>query len=94
MIYRSISVTEIGEGRWLIRGDLTIRDTTRPVELDASVAGAILDSSGKPRVAFHATGSITRNDFGLTTELTKEDGGLLVGQDVQLEIDAEAVRQG
>ena len=44
------------------------------------------------RVAFHAHSSITRHDFGLTYELLKEAGGLLVGRDVAIDIDAEAIR--
>jgi hypothetical protein len=43
-------------------------------------------------VAFHAHSSITRHDFGLTYELLKEAGGLLVGRDVAIDIDAEAIR--
>lgn len=41
---------------------------------------------------FHATGSVTRADFGLTFELLKETGALLVGRDIAIEIDAEAIR--
>ena len=54
--------------------------------------GAVTDAYGNVRVAFHAHGSITRHDFGLTYELLKEAGGLLVGRDVAIDIDAEAIR--
>ena len=48
-------------------------------------------SFGNARVAFHAHGCITRRNFGLTYEL-KEAGGLVVGRDVAIDIDAEAIR--
>ena len=50
------------------------------------------DQFGNARLAFHASGSITRRDFGITNELLKEAGGLLVGKDVAIDIDAEAIR--
>jgi polyisoprenoid-binding protein YceI len=92
MTYRSTGVTEMPSGVWLVRGDLTLRGITRPMELTTRFEGSLTDPSGKARVAFRARGSITRGDFGLTTELLKEAGGLLVGNDITLEIDAEAAR--
>jgi polyisoprenoid-binding protein YceI len=92
MTYRSAGVTAVPGGAWLVKGDLTLRGVTRPVELLARFEGSLTDPYGNARVAFHARGSITRTDFGLTTELLKEAGGLLVGKDIILEIDAEAIR--
>lgn len=55
--------------------------------------GTAPDADGGVRIAFHANGMITRHDFGLTHELVKEAGGLLVGRDITVEIDAEAIRR-
>ncbi len=52
--------------------------------------GAVTDAYGNVRVAFHAHGSVTRHDLGLTYELIKEAGGLLADRDI--DIDAEAIR--
>ncbi len=65
---------------------------TRQVELTVRFGGAVTDPFGNLRVAFHAGGFITRRDFGLSYELVKEAGGLLVGRDIAIDIDAEAIR--
>ncbi|MGA2826582.1 MAG: YceI family protein [Streptosporangiaceae bacterium] len=92
MVYRSTAVTEVPGGGWLVTGDLTLRNVTRPLELDVRFGGAVTDQFGNARLAFHASGSITRRDFGITSELLREAGGLLVGKDVAIDIDAEAIR--
>ena len=90
--YRSSRLTEEPNGKWLLSGDLTIRDTTRPVDLVVTFGGAVADSYGNARIAFQARGSITRMDFGLDHELEKEAGGKKVRGDILIDIDAELVR--
>jgi polyisoprenoid-binding protein YceI len=92
MTYRSTSASESTAGVWQITGDLTLHGVTRPAELTVRFGGAVTDASGNIRIAFHADASITRRDFGLTYELLKEAGGMLVGKDIAIEIDAEAIR--
>jgi len=55
---------------------------------------SITDSSGHARSAVHATGTVTRSQFGLLAELKQEAGSMLIGDDVAIDIDAEATRQG
>lgn len=90
MTYHGTAVCELTAGAWLVTGDLTLHGVTRPVELTVRVGGVVTDAYGNVRIAFHAHGSITRHDFGLNYELTKEAGGLLVGRDIAIDIDAEA----
>jgi polyisoprenoid-binding protein YceI len=92
MTYRSTTTCELTAGAWLVTGDLTLHGVTRPVEFTVRFGGAVIDAYGNARVAFHAHGSITRHDFGLTYELLKEAGGLLVGKDIAIDIDVEAIR--
>lgn len=92
MTYRSTVATESTAGVWRVTGDLTLHGVTRPVELTVRFGGAVTDAYGNIRIAFHATATITRRDFGLTYELLKEAGGLLVGKDIVIDIDAEAIR--
>ena len=73
-------------------GDLTLRGVTRSLPLTIRFSGAVTDSSGNVRLSFSSSGSLTRSDFGLTFELLKEDGNLLIGKDVAIEIDVEAIR--
>lgn len=93
MSYRSTAITEIPEREWSVLGDMTVRGVTRPVGLVVQFGGSITDAHGKIRAAFHAHTAITRSDFGLTNELVQEAGGLLVGKDVSIDIDAEAVQR-
>ncbi len=75
-------------------GDLTIRGTTRSVTLDASFEGRGKDPWGGERAGFSAHGKIDRRDFGLTWNQALETGGVLVGHDIKISIDAQAVREG
>ena len=52
---------------------------TKRVPLTVRFAGSITDSWGKTRAAFHASGTVTRSDFGLVAGLNEEAGGMLLG---------------
>jgi polyisoprenoid-binding protein YceI len=90
MTYRSTGVVERPRGVWRVLGELTVRGVTNLVPLTVRFAGSITDSSGKPRAAFHATGTVTRSNFGLVAELNDEAGSMLIGDDITLDIEAEA----
>ena len=75
-----------------LTGDLTIRGTTRPVTLDVTYEGQSKDPWGGTRAGFSATGKIDRREFGLTWNQALETGGLLVGNDIKISIEAQAVR--
>ena len=92
LTYRSTAISPLPGGRWLVDGVLAVRGVSRPTALVVDVGGAVLDSTGTPRVAFHAVATLTRLDFGLTTELAKEAGTDLAARDVAIDIDVEAVR--
>jgi polyisoprenoid-binding protein YceI len=87
-------VTKIagGGGQYTITGDLTIKDVTREVVLDAEISGPVADPWGNSRIGLSATGKINRKDFGLSWNVVTEAGGLLVGDDVKLSIDTEFVK--
>jgi polyisoprenoid-binding protein YceI len=73
-------------------GDLTIRDVTREVTLDATFEGEGKDPWGGTRVSFSATTKIDRRNFGLTYNAALEAGGVLVSNEIKIEIEAQAVR--
>ena len=77
-----------------IVGDLTIRDVTKEVALDAEVQGPIKGPWGGTRYGVSATGKISRKDFGLTWNAALETGGVVVGDDVKLAADFEFVKMG
>lgn len=74
-------------------GDLTIKDVTREVTLDAVYEGRGLDPWGGERVSFSASTRIDRRDFGLTWNQTLETGGLLVSNEIRIAVEVQAVRQ-
>jgi polyisoprenoid-binding protein YceI len=92
MTFRSRRVERLGNGRYRIIGDLTIRDVTREVVLDATDEGRGRDPWGGDRLGFSATTTIDRSDFGLTWNQALETGGVLVSNEIKISIDIEAVR--
>ena len=75
-----------------LTGDLTIRDTTREITLDVEFGGKTRDPWGGQRVGFSATGKIDRRDFGLVWNQAMETGGVLVGNDIKVNIEVQAVK--
>jgi polyisoprenoid-binding protein YceI len=75
-----------------LTGDLTIHGVTRPVTLDVTHEGRGKDPWGGERIGFAATGKIKRGDFGLTWNAALETGGFLVGDEVKISLDVEAVK--
>jgi polyisoprenoid-binding protein YceI len=76
-----------------VAGDLTIRGVTRELVLDVHYSGRTKDPWGKQRAGFTAKASIDRKDFGLTWNQPLEGGGVLVSDRVEIEIEAEIVKQ-
>lgn len=79
--------------QYKITGDLTIRGTSHEVTLDASFEGMHADPWGGTRAGFSATGKINRHDFGLNWNATIEAGGVVVGPEIKIQLDVEAVKQ-
>ncbi|MEO7457511.1 MAG: YceI family protein [Gemmatimonadaceae bacterium] len=75
-------------------GDLTIRGTTRPVTLDVTYEGQGTDPWGGERIGFSAAGKIDRREFGLTWNQALEAGGVLVSNEIKIQIDAQIIRAG
>jgi polyisoprenoid-binding protein YceI len=92
MTFRSRRVGRVGDDRYRIVGDLTIRDVTREVVLDATDEGRGRDPWGGDRLAFSATTTIDRSEFGLTWNQALETGGVLVSNEIKLSIDVQAVK--
>ena len=90
LTFRSTRVEKADDGL-RITGDLTIRGETREVTLDAEELGRGTDPWGNPRVAFRAGTKIDRKDFGLTWNQALEAGGVLVGNEVSIELEVQAI---
>jgi polyisoprenoid-binding protein YceI len=75
-----------------ITGNLTIRGVTRSVVIDAELLGQQKGFEGKQLIGFSGTTKINREDFGLTWNMALETGGWLVGKDVTISLEVEAVQ--
>lgn len=77
-----------------LTGELTVSGVTKDVTLDVTSEGEGKDPWGGDRIGFAATGKIDRRDFGLTWNQALETGGVLVANDIKLNIEAQATKQG
>ena len=91
--FTSESIERVTDDRYRVRGDLTIRGTTRRVVLDTEVRGPEKDPWGGERLGVTATTKIDRRDFGLTWNQALETGGLAVAHEVKINIELEMIRQ-
>ncbi len=89
--FQSTSVEKSGDGHYTIKGNLTIRDSTKEVTIDAVLNGTIPSGKGK-RSGWKATLAINRFDFGLKWDRTIETGGLVAGATVNLIFNLEFVK--
>lgn len=72
-------------------GDLTIKDTTKNVELDVEHGGTMVDGYGQNKAGFEITGNINRKEFGLTWSMVTEAGGVVVGDNVKLQLNIQLI---
>jgi polyisoprenoid-binding protein YceI len=94
MTYVSKKVEKSGNDRLKIYGDLTLRGITKPVVLDVEGPTKVYkDPQGKLRRGASATATINRKDFGLTWNKVIEAGGVLVGEEVNISLEAEFVKK-
>jgi polyisoprenoid-binding protein YceI len=88
--FKSTKVEPAGTGHYKITGDLTIRGTTKPAVLDVEGPTAeIKDPYGNTKVGASATTKINRQDFGVSWNAKLDTGGLVVGDEVGIQIDVE-----
>lgn len=92
MTFTSTSVRSLGDNTHEVTGDLTIRGTTRPITLRTTVEGPLQDPWGNERYGVEAKAKINRKDWGLNWNLALEAGGVLVSEDIEIEIEAAFVR--
>jgi polyisoprenoid-binding protein YceI len=91
--FKSTSVEPKGADRARVVGELTILGVTRPVVLETELVGKGTNPWGKEVVGFEAKTTINRKDFGLTYNVALEAGGLLLSDEVKIELDVQAVKQ-
>jgi len=91
--FKSTSIKLLDKTNALLTGDLTIRDITHPVTLDVEYTGQSKSPWGTRNVGFSAITKISRKDWGLTWNVALETGGVLVGDDIAVNIELELIEQ-
>jgi polyisoprenoid-binding protein YceI len=87
----SVRPKDASEGTFIVTGDLTIKGITKSVDFDFEFGGFATDPYGNYKAAAEATTKINRNDFDLTWNAALEAGGVVVGDEVTITIDLQAV---
>lgn len=91
--FRSTSFKKKGGDTYKLAGNLTIKNVTKPVELDVEFGGSVKDPFGNFKSGFEVTGKINRKEFGLTYNALTETGGLALGEDVKVIANIQMVKQ-
>jgi polyisoprenoid-binding protein YceI len=91
--FKSTSFTKTGDDEYALKGDLTIKDVTKPVSLDVEFGGSAADFYGNTKAGFEISGKINRKDFGLTWDGVTEAGSIVVGEDIKLLINVQFAKQ-
>ena len=89
--FKSTKISKAGKG-YTLTGNLTIRDVTKPVTLDATLSAPVKTPWGNQARAATLTGKIKRGDFGLKWNKALETGGVVVGDDVTINVKTEVTK--
>ncbi len=91
--FKSTAIVGKGDNEYKVTGDLTIRNTTKPITLNVEFGGVQNDLYGQTVAGFEITGKINRQEYGLSWSAVTEAGGIVVADDVKLIINAELVKK-
>jgi polyisoprenoid-binding protein YceI len=91
LTFTSLAVTEVSGNKGKVRGTLSMHGVSKEVVLSTEYLGKGKDPWGNTRYGFHAETTINRKDFGMAWNEALEAGGLLVGDEVEIALDVEAV---
>jgi len=86
-------LTSTGDESYALKGDLTVKEVTKPFSFDVEYGGNMTDFYGNNKAGFEITGKINRKEFGLEWSAVTEAGGVVVGDDVKLIANVQVVKQ-
>jgi len=89
MTFKSTSFKKISGNKYELKGNLTIRNVTKPVKFDVTYGGTTKDPWGNTKSGFKAKTTINRFDYGLKWNTLTEAGGATVGKDVDIDLKLE-----
>lgn len=90
--FKSTSFDKSGDQQYKITGDLTIRDITKEVTLNALHGGTVDDHLGNTKAGFEIEGAVNRKEFGLTWNAVTEAGNVVVGDEIKLQLNVQLAK--
>jgi polyisoprenoid-binding protein YceI len=91
LTFVSTKVTSAGKDKLKVDGNLTMHGVTKPVTLDVTFLGAGPSREGEQRSGFEAKTTVNRKDFGILWNKTLDQGGTMLGDDVDIQLNVEGV---
>lgn len=91
--FTSTGFTKISDDEYKLKGDITIRDITKEIELDVDYGGTMTDFYGQEKSGFELTGKINRKDFDLKWSAVTEAGGVVVADEIKLQLAVQMIKQ-
>jgi polyisoprenoid-binding protein YceI len=92
LTFVSKSLRKKGDSGFVLSGDLTIRGTTKTVQLEGEFGGIVKDPWGNTKAGFELTGKINRKEFGLHWNAVTEAGGVVVSDEIKLMMNVELAK--
>lgn len=93
MTFKASSFTKVDDENYEIAGDLSMRGVTKFVKLPAEFSGLMTDPWGNTKAGLNISGKVNRKDWGLNWNSALETGGVLVSEDVKLDIELQLIKQ-
>ncbi len=92
IVFQSTSIKKTGDDEYAVTGDVTLRGVTKSETFTVTYEGSGKDPWGNEKVGFSGSGAIKRSDYGLTWNAALETGGVLVGDEIKLNLEVQAVQ--
>lgn len=93
MTFKSSEVVKKSDEEFKLIGDLTIRDSTKKVELDVDFGGIVVDPYGQTKAGLTISGKIKRSEFGLKWSAVTEAGSIVLSDDIRLNSEIQFIKQ-
>ncbi|MCZ2459644.1 MAG: YceI family protein [Chitinophagales bacterium] len=93
LTFESKKLEKVDEENYKVYGTLTMRGVSKDIVLNAEFGGFALDGHGNTRMGISVSGKINRKDFGVSFSMVSETGGILLGEEVTINANAQFIRQ-
>jgi len=93
IVFKSTRVVPKGDNAFEVHGDLTMRGVTKPIVLPVTSLGEMKDPRGRAKAGWEAATTLNRKDYGIVWNQTLDTGGFVLGDEVEVAINLQAVKQ-